>query len=180
MEACQPLANAVLWCTPPPPPTTLPPATVPAAFPLPQAVATRPAAARQPALAAVQHAAARRHPQQRRSLVPCRAADTEAEAQVQAGEGAEAVKPKLMSEAWETVIQMKQEGTIVETTVKGANKSGGCMHAVCGGVGSRRLAPACEPAAGGRTCRQPRQAACDVMFMLWHNVDARHWLQPLD
>lgn len=88
----------------------------------PTAVAARPAAVRQPALAAVQHAAARRHPQQRRSLVPCRAADTEAEAQVQAG--AEAVKPKLMSEAWETVIQMKQEGTIVETTVKGANKSG--------------------------------------------------------
>ncbi|KAI7836676.1 hypothetical protein COHA_009452 [Chlorella ohadii] len=91
----------------------------------PTAVAARAAAARQPALAAVQHAAAVRHPQQRRSLQPCRAANAEAEAQAApAAEGAEPVKPKLMSEAWESVIQMKQEGTIVETVVKAANKSG--------------------------------------------------------
>lgn len=75
----------------------------------------------------MQHAAAVRHPQQRRSLQPCRAANAEAEAQAApAAEGAEPVKPKLMSEAWESVIQMKQEGTIVETVVKAANKSGAC------------------------------------------------------
>lgn len=137
--ACHRPGTAVLWCTrrrrlprrrrsPPLPPS------------LPQAAAARPAVARQPALAAVQHAAAPlRHAQQRRSLAPCRAAEAEAAEAAPAAKGqapaAEAVKPKLMSEAWEEVIQMKQEGTVVETTVKAANKSGACRGGTLALVG---------------------------------------------
>lgn len=60
----------------------------------------------------------------------------------QPGEQPQARKPKLMTDAWSEVLQMRKDHTTIETVVKSANKSGGWLPCLRGCIAPRGRLPA--------------------------------------